>query len=642
MAATNNTSNVTCPTYDICYNLHSTWDFGLQFYVFGIEYPLFFSGMITPLICAIKPGACCRKKKSVPIGRLKLERKQYGAVFVFLVFFVLVEWLVANFVILPEVNLKTNIGRSRYYWLAGETLKWTAFIGFLPAVWSYIEGRQEQQLETKTRNKFLASVLVMLVAIEYALIVLAVVDLGPESPVYYSLIMIVVVIPFISVAFAVFIYFDTKTTIKKRHESVAQLEVELNQLQLEQEVKLQHVLNPLEQSQFLIDSNELHLTELIAQGGNGLVYQATLGENTTVAAKEIINATIDPEDIFDFEHEARMLTQLNHPHVLRVFGFCTKTAKESKDNLEHKYIVTEFAPNGSLEHVILAAEKISKIIDETKSRAVKMPFSKMQALEWAVQIASGTAFLHRKGFVHRDIKPQNVLLNKSNDALVADLGTVRRPPSGLYPDDDAKVTQRKTMSSEELEKHMQDWNEEEHKLYLETCQNDDKNRGSLQGMTFMRGTALFMAPEQFQSEDYSYPVDVWAYGVTLVRLFTLKWPYPIDRNGPLQPLVVGIARGELVPRVVQLHEVPHQEVKKVIHDCLQFEAQVRPTFSEIEKRLTAALQSCKRKNKAAKNIAKRKSYVRAKSARKGKPERGDNSQGGRSKRKSIVRGATAE
>jgi hypothetical protein len=63
--------------------------------------------------------------------------------------------------------------------------------------------------------------------------------------------MIVVIIPFISVAFAVFIYFDTKTTIKKRHESVAQLEVELNQLQLEQEVKLQHVLNPLEQSQFL-------------------------------------------------------------------------------------------------------------------------------------------------------------------------------------------------------------------------------------------------------------------------------------------------------------------------------------------------------------------------------------------------------
>ena len=52
-----------------------------------------------------------------------------------------------------------------------------------------------------------------------------------------------------------------------------------------------------------------------------------------MAAKEIMSTTIDPDDILEFEHEARMLTQLNHPQVLRVFGFCTKTAEESKDNI---------------------------------------------------------------------------------------------------------------------------------------------------------------------------------------------------------------------------------------------------------------------------------------------------------------------
>ena len=70
---------------------------------------------------------------------------------------------------------------------------------------------------------------------------------------------------------------------------------------------------------------------------------------------------------------------------------------------------------------------MSKKIQAAAKKAFQrseMPFTKLQAMEWAVQIASGTAFLHWKGYVHRDMKPQNVLLNKSNDALVADLGTV--------------------------------------------------------------------------------------------------------------------------------------------------------------------------------------------------------------------------
>ena len=62
---------------------------------------------------------------------MKLERKQYGVVFVSLVVFILVEYIVENFVI--HKDLTTKIGQMRYYWLKGETLKWTAFIGFLPA-----------------------------------------------------------------------------------------------------------------------------------------------------------------------------------------------------------------------------------------------------------------------------------------------------------------------------------------------------------------------------------------------------------------------------------------------------------------------------------------------------------------------------
>ena len=60
---------------------------------------------------------------------------------------------------------------------------------------------------------------------------------------------------------------------------------------------------------------------------------------------------------------------MNHPNVLRVFGFCTQPADANiQYDQEHKYIVTEFAPNGSLEDAVVAS--------------VQKPFSKMKALEW--------------------------------------------------------------------------------------------------------------------------------------------------------------------------------------------------------------------------------------------------------------------
>ena len=134
----------------------------------------------------------------------------------------------------------------------------------------------------------------------------------------------------------------------------------------------------------------------------GWIFKATLGANTVVAAKEIITVAINPEDILEFEHEARMLTQMNHPHVLRVFGFCTKPPEQCEDGQEHRYIVTEFAPNGSLESAIRGAEKIAQIIKENDGGGViEMPFTKIQALEWSLQIASGMVYLHTRGFMRK-------------------------------------------------------------------------------------------------------------------------------------------------------------------------------------------------------------------------------------------------
>ena len=97
---------------------------------------------------------------------------------------------------------------------------------------------------------------------------------------------------------------------------------------------LESATNPLEQDQFVIHPDDLNLGPRIGAGGCGFIYKATLGANTVVAAKEIITAMMDPKDLKEFEHEARMLTQMNHPHVLRVLGFCTLLAENSTDDME--------------------------------------------------------------------------------------------------------------------------------------------------------------------------------------------------------------------------------------------------------------------------------------------------------------------
>ena len=328
-----------------------------------------------------------------------------------------------------------------------------------------------------------------------------------------------------------------------------------------------HSLDVMKQAQWKIKSDELILGDCIGEGANGLIYKATLGTgiSAVVAAKEIISTALNPADMEEFEHELIMLTQLNHPLILKLYGFCTKLADETEDGQEHKYIVTELAPNGSLENVIVAAVQVAKVIAATKSKAVHLPFTKIKALEWALQIAGGMNYLHRRGFVHRDIKPQNILLNKGNEALIADLGFVRRP--NTHGGGGPSNTRNNNNNSNDLE------------------------RGALSDMTTMLGTPMYMAPEQVHDYKYSYPVDVWAYGVTLVRLFTLKSPYPTNLNQ--DRIMAGVASGTMRPVTVKREEVPHVDVLAIIQDCLRLKPEERPTFGTIEERLIVVLKDCR-------------------------------------------------
>jgi serine/threonine protein kinase len=109
-------------------------------------------------------------------------------------------------------------------------------------------------------------------------------------------------------------------------------------------------------------------------------------------------------------------------------------------------------------------------------------------------------------------------------------------------------------------------------------------------------THIFLFPYLFFST-----VDVYAYGLMMIRLFTLKLPYPIEVC-TMKQLMDGGRAGVLVPTKVMQSDVPDASVFHIINACLDKNPRERPTFKIIEETLSNALKRCKQvKNQETKS-----------------------------------------
>jgi eukaryotic-like serine/threonine-protein kinase len=143
---------------------------------------------------------------------------------------------------------------------------------------------------------------------------------------------------------------------------------------------------------------------LIGSGGVAEVYLARdrdLGRD--VALKMLRqHYTYDEDAVERFEREAKRAASLSHPNLVSVYDL-----GRAEDGLY--CIVMEYIPGGNLK------ERIRE----------KGPLPPEEAIEIGLQVARGLRVVHDRGIVHRDIKPQNVLLSGSGEAKVADFGIAR-------------------------------------------------------------------------------------------------------------------------------------------------------------------------------------------------------------------------
>ena len=262
------------------------------------------------------------------------------------------------------------------------------------------------------------------------------------------------------------------------------------------------------------------------------------------------------------------MTQLHHPHVIKFYGICCKTVNNEQTcghDEQRMYMVTELAPGGSLEGRIQEAE-----LQLLNSPDLALLFDDIQMVKWAVQIAAGMSHIHSRGFIHRDIKPQNILLNKSNDALICDLGTVKNLTPGAHHFDRRILSEFK----------------EAERVGLLAAAKFNSDNGYDQAppmMTKDLGTPLYMAPESYNNQSYTNAVDVWAYGVLLIRLFTLSCPF--RTNVTRNQLMELVPKNRLRPKKINCSDLPHPAIKEIIDGCLEYHASERFTFGQIEKRM---------------------------------------------------------
>ncbi|XP_074349988.1 LOW QUALITY PROTEIN: MDIS1-interacting receptor like kinase 2-like [Apium graveolens] len=155
-------------------------------------------------------------------------------------------------------------------------------------------------------------------------------------------------------------------------------------------------------------TNNFDIRYCIGTGGYGSVYEARLPSGKTVALKKLHRLEAE-EPAFDssFRNEVHVLSNIRHKNIVKLFGFC----------LHHRcmFLVYEYIENGSL---------FCALRDD--GHALELDWSKRVNIVKGIALA--LSYLHHEctpSIVHRDISTNNILLNSTMEAFVADFGESR-------------------------------------------------------------------------------------------------------------------------------------------------------------------------------------------------------------------------
>ncbi|MEZ5496211.1 MAG: serine/threonine-protein kinase [Gammaproteobacteria bacterium] len=255
--------------------------------------------------------------------------------------------------------------------------------------------------------------------------------------------------------------------------------------------------------------NGFQIQKVIGMGANGKVFLATENQTGESFAIKIPLQLLSEDQMHRFHHESRLLSSLTHKNIAQVYQTGVI------ENSELPYIVMEYVEGENIfyycqNHTLTSQQKVKLFI----------------------QILDAIQYAHNRGIVHRDIKPDNILVTKDQQVKLLDFGI-------------ATATENSTQQLTQLTKTGQ-----------------------------IVGTLAYMSPEQVSGLDtLDTRADVYSLGVVLYQLLSGSLPFKIDANQIFSAISKIIE--DLPTKITAANNSVDSELATIVHHSIEKKADNR-------------------------------------------------------------------